>query len=170
MRRPGPQSRSIPALHAMNPVTARARPDEIAFNITGEGPHTIRPLASLPPITDRVTIDGYTQPGAIRDTGSPYSLPKDIVLEIELDGSLAGPDSDGLVVRGNETSVPDVTISGLAINRFAANGIVADAAYARIWGNYVGTDITGNVGLGNGGSGVVAKGYAQISISRNLVS
>ena len=41
-------------------------PDTIAFNIVGSGVHTIVPVTLLPPITDAVTIDGYTQPGSSR--------------------------------------------------------------------------------------------------------
>ena len=40
--------------------------DTINFNIAGIGVHTIAPSAVLPPITDPVTIDGYTQPVARR--------------------------------------------------------------------------------------------------------
>jgi hypothetical protein len=39
-------------------------PDTIRFNIPGDGVKTISPTSALPEITDLVTIDGYTQPGA----------------------------------------------------------------------------------------------------------
>ena len=35
--------------------------DIIAFNISGNGPHTISPTSVLPTIIQAVTIDGYTQ-------------------------------------------------------------------------------------------------------------
>src|SRR5579885_2666223 len=40
----------------------------IAFNIPGTGVHTISPASALPGITDPVTIDGYTQTGATKNT------------------------------------------------------------------------------------------------------
>src|SRR5947208_16929367 len=38
--------------------------DEIHFNIAGPGVQTISPTTALPIITEPLTIDGYTQPGA----------------------------------------------------------------------------------------------------------
>ena len=43
-------------------------PDEIDFDIPGSGLHVISPLIGLPPITDPVVIDGYTQPGSSPNT------------------------------------------------------------------------------------------------------
>src|SRR5262245_56776486 len=42
--------------------------DTITFNIPGSGVHTIAPTSALPNITEAVTIDGYTQPGASANT------------------------------------------------------------------------------------------------------
>src|SRR3989442_15664896 len=42
--------------------------DTIAFNISGDGVHTIQPAITLPQITDPVLIDGYTQPGSSPNT------------------------------------------------------------------------------------------------------
>src|SRR5947207_15548138 len=55
--------------------------DAIAFDIPGPGVHTIQPATPLPTITEAVTIDGYTQPGA-----SPNTQPdgEDAVLLIEI--------------------------------------------------------------------------------------
>jgi hypothetical protein len=38
-------------------------PDAIWFNIPGPGVHSIVPLTALPPVTDKVSIGGWTQPG-----------------------------------------------------------------------------------------------------------
>src|SRR5678815_399786 len=43
-------------------------PDVIQFNIGGAGPHTITPATPLPPVTDPLVIDGYSQPGASVNT------------------------------------------------------------------------------------------------------
>ncbi len=56
--------------------------DTINFNIPGGGLKTIKPSSTLPTITEQVTIDGYSQPGA-----SPNTLAKgtNAQLMIELD-------------------------------------------------------------------------------------
>ena len=55
--------------------------DVINFNIAGTGVHTIAPESALPQITEAVTIDGYSQPGAKPNTKAVGS---DAVLKIEL--------------------------------------------------------------------------------------
>ncbi|GAB5536215.1 MAG: hypothetical protein Rubg2KO_24640 [Rubricoccaceae bacterium] len=52
---------------AITDANANAGADVIAFNIAGAGPHTIEPASRLPEITDPVTVDGLTQPGASCD-------------------------------------------------------------------------------------------------------
>src|SRR5262249_24038965 len=51
-------------------LDANANPGQhlIAFAIPGSGAQTISPTSPLPDITDPVTIDGYTQPGASVNT------------------------------------------------------------------------------------------------------
>ena len=56
---------------AISAANAGSGTDTIAFNIPGDGPHTIRPTSALPTITDPVIIDGYTQPGASPNTNGP---------------------------------------------------------------------------------------------------
>src|SRR5436190_13609255 len=46
-------------------ANATAGADLINFTIPAAGVQTISPLSALPDITDAVTIDGYSQPGAI---------------------------------------------------------------------------------------------------------
>ena len=49
-------------------ANASAGAETICFDIPGTGPHTIQPTSALPQITDPVTIDGLTQPGAACDS------------------------------------------------------------------------------------------------------
>jgi titin len=108
----------------------------IDFNIPGAGVHTITPASALPTITDRVTIDGTTQPGF---TGSPI---------IELNGAIAGPASGLYIVAGSSV------VRGLVINRFKT-GILLDTSVGNvIEGNFIGTDVTGTQALGNTTAGV----------------
>ncbi|MCB9450499.1 MAG: CSLREA domain-containing protein [Anaerolineaceae bacterium] len=111
--------------------------DTIAFNIPGAGPHTIQPTSALPTITDPVIIDGWTEPDF---AGSPV---------IEIDGSLAGANANGLwITAGNST------VRGLVINRFGGNGIVLEGSYNVIQSNYIGTDVTGTLNRGNSSDGI----------------
>ncbi len=111
----------------------------IAFNIPGPGPHTIQPTAPLPAIEDDIVLDGTTEP---EFAGTPV---------IEVDGSMAGP-TNGLDIAQSNT-----TIRGLVINRFEWSGIQINSEVTNILieGNFIGTDVTGTIGLGNGESGIV---------------
>ena len=66
------------------------------------------------------------------------------MLQIELDGSQAGPDTSSDVtqfVAGIRVTAGDSTIRGLAINRFAAFGIfLTTNGNNTIAGNFIGTD------------------------------
>jgi hypothetical protein len=120
-------------------LEANAAPghDIIAFDIAGPGVHTISLTSPLPTITDPVTIDGYTQPGA-----SPNILQEgnDAVLLIELEGSsIEGTDRNGLVIAAG-----DSTVRGLIINRFGPSHITLQTNGSNsIEGNFIGTDVTG---------------------------
>ncbi len=103
------------------------------------GVWTITPTAALPDITDTVSIDGTTQPGW---TSTPV---------IEINGTSAGSGVDGLRILGD-----GVTIRGLAINRFAADGIelVSGAQGTTIAGNHIGVSPGGGIDRGNGARGI----------------
>ena len=124
-------------------------PDVITFNIPVSGVQTIQtiqPLTALPTITDPVTIDGYSQPGSSFNT---LAGPNNAVLKIELDGSLAGSSAGLLITAGGST------VRGLIINRFSRDGIQLEKkGHNVIEGNFIGTDSTGRLELGNGSGGV----------------
>src|SRR5262245_44422089 len=82
---------------AMLDANALPSLDYIWFNIPGAGPHTISPASPLPAISNSVVIDGYTQPGAKRNT-SPSVCNAE--LKVELSGSNAG-NSAGLSIGGS---------------------------------------------------------------------
>ena len=97
---------------AITDANANAGADIIHFNIPGSGVHTITLATKLPNITDPVTIDGYSQPGASVNT-QPLSQGSNAVILIEVDGENLTPgNGDGVSVLANM-----VTIRGLAINR-----------------------------------------------------
>ncbi len=134
--------------------------DVIRFNIPGAGVHTINLLSPLPTITDAVIIDGRTQPGF---AGLPL---------IELNGTSAGAGADGIKITSGGT-----TVRGLIINRFDGDGIELMTGFSNtITGNYIGTDATGTIDLGNEGNGIFANGSERNHIgggtptTRNLIS
>jgi hypothetical protein len=134
--------------------------DEIRFKIPDGGLKTIKPASPLPTITDAVTINGYTQPGASENT---LTEGNNAVLKIQLNGTNAGVGSavNGLTLRASGS-----TIRGLVINRFGGNGIdvqLSGGNQNRLEGNFIGTNAGGNADLGNGNNGV------RISAENNLV-
>jgi len=147
---------------AIEQANATSGADTIDFNIPGTlGVKTISPTTRLPNITDQVTINGYTQPGA-----SPNTLAQgnNATLFIELNGGAIPRGqfiwSDGLLIRG---SVSGSVVKGLVINGFEASGIRvgADGFSSNpslpgtvIQGNFIGTDPAGSVDMGNGIDGV----------------
>ncbi len=123
--------------------------DVIEFNIAGSGVHTITPASDLPVITEQVTIDGYSQPGASPNT---LAAGDDAAIKIELSGRDAS--SDGLVIKAS-----NVGVSGLAINRFAGSGVSIEGGLGvQIEGNFIGTDPAGTQDLGNSSAGVDIDG------------
>ena len=126
-------------------AAANAAPgaDSIHFSIPGPGPYTIQPTSALPTITDPVTIDGTTQTGF---AGSPI---------IEISGELAPVDSAGIRITAGSS-----TVRGLVINRFVHGAVNFNGPDGQaisleglggnaVYGNYLGTDVTGTVDLGN---------------------
>jgi CSLREA domain-containing protein len=128
--------------------------DAIHFDIAGgTGVKTIKPKSQLPQITWPVTIDGYTQSGASKNT---LDQGTNAVLKIELNGEDAEPyPQQGLKIRASNS-----TVTGLVINRFGSNGIDVGGAGVdpqgnRVVGNFIGTDPSGTLDRGNDGRGVV---------------
>ncbi len=115
---------------------------------------TISLLSRLPTITARVIIDATTQPGY---AGKPI---------IEIEGSQAGTGTGLLISAGFST------IKGFVINRFNGSGIVMFDTNANIIeDNYIGTDVTGSIALGNSGTGVAgSSGIGLHVIRRNVIS
>jgi len=129
-------------------ANATPGPARISFNILGGSPQTIAPLSALPDITAPVTIDGTTQPGY---AGTPI---------IELNGEAIGATADGLRVVGGGS-----TIRGMVINRFTDEGIrLSGKGGNAVQGNFIGTDVTGTVALGNWNIDIIVSGSPYSSI------
>lgn len=142
--------------------------DIIAFDIPGSEVHTINLLTDLPYVTEKVTIDGYTQEGAQENTAvSPE--PINSVIKIELAGG-SGTITQGALVLAADGSI----VKGLSIYDFAepnvnfekANLILVGANTA-VYGSYIGLradgmtkgdDARNSVGVGVSGSNVKVGG------------
>ena len=119
-------------------ANASAGIDDVCFNIPGAGPHSIAVLSQLPTVTDAVIIDGTSEPDFV---SSPV---------IELNGSGAGAGVSGLVITAGNS-----TVHGLVINRFSGSGLILRTnGGSVVQGNYIGTDVSGLIDLGNSGKGV----------------
>lgn len=152
--------------------------DRINFDIPGTGVHTISPGSPLPPISEPVVINGYSQPGSSVNTLARGTNAK---LLVQIDGTNAGRDSasGGLTINASNT-----VVKGLVINRVTNSpGIeIAPGAFGevvrnvRIEGNFIGTDPSGTLARGNGLAGVdlfavsesIVGGSARAA--RNLIS
>ena len=128
----------------------------IVFDISGGGARTIQPASALPTITRTVFIDGFSQSGA---SASNY--------RIELDGTNAGTNTNGLTISGTEAWV-----RGLSINEFGGNGIVLQGSGGKqvIDQNRIGTNVSGTGDSGNGKSGVLVSGSDRVILRDNLIS
>ncbi|MCA9423135.1 MAG: DUF4347 domain-containing protein, partial [Nitrospira sp.] len=127
-------------------ANANGGADTITFSIAGAGPHTITLLSALPTITEAVLIDGWSEPDF---AGTPV---------IELNGASAGAGVHGLTISTGSGS----TIRGLVINRFGGDALNINADNVTVVGNYLGTDVTGTVDLGNGDDGIDYDGNNAI--------
>jgi hypothetical protein len=123
--------------------------DTITFNIPGSGVKTIGVIVPLPDITDKVVIDGTTQPGY---AGSPL---------IEIDGiALNFSSGDGLVIKAGGT-----TVRGLSICNFrGGNGINLNGSDGNlIQGNYIGVAANGTTARQN------SRGIQLTNSSNNVI-
>jgi CSLREA domain-containing protein len=127
-------------------------------------------LGALPALLARITINGYTEPGA-----SPNTLANgdNARILIELNGANAGPNADGLLIG---TTGAGSMIEGLAINRFSLNGLEAQGGGDTIAGNFVGTNPAGSAAEPNQNDGIRISNSSNSTIggttpnARNVVS
>ena len=158
---------------AIEQVDSDSTPDEIQFNISGRGVHSIQILGQpLPVITTPVVIDGTSQPSY---TGTPL---------IQIDGSMLSGTNDGLVISGGGSTIKGLAIvgfsgSGLVLNSLGGNVVAADylgvpASSTQVNGDGTGLSITGSsdntIGGSTAGSGNVISGNTDDGILINASS
>lgn len=163
---------------AIEQSNATAGADVINFNIAGTGVKTIAPGTPLPAIEDPVTLNGYSQPGTSKNT---LTKGTDAKLLIELSGANAGEGTTGLDIQA-----PSL-VTGLVINRFdeffdvrsgirsGGEGIRIASSNTKVEGNFIGTDPSGTIDLGNEAEGIQILGTGNTiggttPDKRNLIS
>jgi hypothetical protein len=163
-------------------------PDVISFdipddpNVPGNEVRTInvgkQGAANLPPVTDQVTIDGYSQGKSTTSTTADDATPNTLKqgtnakLLVELNGQFTGG-GPGLSIEASNS-----VVKGLIINR-SGWGIEINGSNNKVEGNFIGTDASGTGDQGNanyglelgfpsGGSNNVVGGTSPAA--RNLIS
>ncbi len=159
-------------------LDANANPgnDDIAFAIPAPFVQTIVLSSGLPPITQPVLIDGFTQPGATFNT-HPTGQGLNANLLIQIDGTGAVSEPCFQVYAGNDNLLV-MAIQGLVINRCPVGAIHVGTGGdgALIVGNYIGTDPSGTSVPGPQGFGVRIVNALFVGIGgslpfeRNLIS
>jgi hypothetical protein len=148
-------------------ITANASvgPDTIVFGIAAAGVQVIAPVTDLDPITDPVTIDGYTQPGA-----APAGPGGNAVMMVVIDAA-------GLS-HGLDVATDDSVVKGLVVQNASAGtgtGIKVSGDSNVVSGNYLGTTDSGLQAAGNSGVGLDVRGDGNVvggstAADRNVIS
>ena len=156
---------------AIDGSNATPGPDTIDFNIPGPGVHTISLASPLPPITDPVTIDGYSQGGT--PNSSAVGTNANILVQLNLNGNLGlvfNPPSEG--VTGSAGS----RVQGLSIYGGSGAAIDINANNVTVAGNFLGIQADGATVAANVTGVNVAAGVTEAQIGsaaladRNLIS
>ncbi len=127
-------------------LDANASPgaDTIAFNIPGQGVHTISLLSALPALTDDAgaTIDGYTQPGSSPNT---LAIGDNAVIRIELDGGQAEASAHGFTLRSSSNVIRGIVINGFGMIGAGGGGVsIENGSNNAVTGCFLGTDARGS--------------------------
>lgn len=162
-----------------------ANPDQktILFDIPGPCPHLIQPATALPPITDSVIIDGYSQPGSAPNTLS-IDQGTNAKICIEVNGGLITDGSSGLVFQSAGNVLRGLSITGFGYpdmgdpgspEEVPVGGVVLLGGQTRVEGNFIGVDPDGLTADPNNFYGVFVMssentiGGPRVQ-SRNLIS
>jgi CSLREA domain-containing protein len=146
-------------------------PDTIVFDL-GPGTHVIAPTSGLPIIFGRTTIDGFCP---VTCDASPNTAalwqPINATYSIILSGHSTLGLQTGLRIGSHQ-----VTVRGLVIHRWFRGIAVSGGATARIAGNFIGTNATGDASGPGNATGIDVTDSDDVIIGgalpeqRNLIS
>ncbi|MBW1809918.1 MAG: lamin tail domain-containing protein, partial [Deltaproteobacteria bacterium] len=159
-----------PLRAAVDEANAFVGPDNIFFNLP-PGPVIIFPFQEYN-LTESVTIDGYTQVGAMPNT-NPAPLVLTTMLVVEIDGSAIMPGRAVFVINTNNVVIRGLNIHSGPIYEIAVCLDVTNCTNNRIEGNFLGTNPSGTIPLPSGwassGSPAGAGVYLTNGASFNFV-
>ncbi len=98
---------------ALNQSNQLAGHQQIHFAIDGAGPHVITPVDPLPDVVDPVSIDGYTQPGAVVNT-DPNAVTAS--LKVQISGTNINEGS-GLTLLAGDCDIRGLCITGFTFGQ-----------------------------------------------------
>ena len=110
-----------------------------------------------------VVINGLSQGGFVTELLRFDEEPNPAGPEIILDGR-------SLLTNGFEIDSDHNSIFGLTIQQFAQNGILIRGDENTVSSNFIGTDPTGSIGMGNGATGVLVQNRSRNRLDNNLLS
>ncbi|MBZ0111763.1 MAG: hypothetical protein K8J08_04820, partial [Thermoanaerobaculia bacterium] len=136
---------------AIQEANSLAGADIIEFSIMGCGGVCTIANPQLPTITEQVTIDGYSQPGALPN-GLALPRATNATLMIEI-----APGVSGCIDISHLTSPTDLSegtvVTGLVISGCNGDAISMDTPYNTIQGNFLGTTADGSAIASNDNAG-----------------
>lgn len=139
--------------------------DIITFNIPGSNVHTIAIQTDLPTVTQKVTINGYTQPGAKENT-APNPEPINGEIKIEIDATNATIARSALAIEADNSVIKGLSINGASIpdGDMGYSNLELHGNNLTASGNYIGIKADGNsVGvMGRNIVGISVKGKDAI--------
>ena len=163
---------------AITDANGHAGADLIHFAIPGSDPGcdaggvcTIAPLSAIPTITDGVTIDGYTQPGATVNTAANGT---NAVPKIALSGANFG--ADALSIDAANVTIRGLVIGGGFGNAISRNAVVDLDSNLKILGCFIGVHADGQTAWPNLFNGISLSYIRNVTIGgtaladRNLIS
>ena len=148
---------------AINTAEDLAGHDTIVFEVPVQNLGPIVLNTPLPEIHESVTIDGYSQDGAVLATETTAADPA-IVID-------AGSVTQGLDLEGDE-----IEVRGLTVRDSNGDGIIVTGSDNVVAGNHIGTNSAGTIPQGNAGYGVEVLGGTDNLIGgpepkdRNVIS
>jgi hypothetical protein len=153
---------------AITSANATVAADIIQFNIFSLQGATI--TGTLPPITQPVTLDGYTMLFASENTRTDTTNNASIL--VELSGSSLSAGGTILDIQASNTIVRGIAFRNIPLNGIGIR-VGAGKTDVAILGNYIGTDATG-IEKRSSGTGIRVDGSAIIgtfdAADRNLIT
>ncbi len=148
---------------------------DIEFNIPGSGPHVISPTSALPSLPNNVRFDGNSQPGSVPNSEIGFG-PLNMVIQIEINGSLTGPGTNGLVfaLGGGPSRVEGIAIHSFPGAQIVGNGPADNVLF--VFGNFIGLRADGTTVGSNQSVGVRSAGDVVVGtpvrgpLSRNVLA